>query len=140
MRYFHFGEGEYDVSEKVIQALLKEAGANVGGIVSKPDTLIEAQTPETYLGYDRGQGFASAVAPVADAPADYKPARQPANGEWNLTGTWTITPQYVLPGDERHAAARVRRPERLPGGRACGQVLAASRCLSTTSLGRTRST
>ena len=97
VRYFHFGEGEYDVSEKVIQALLKEAGANVGGIVSKPDTVIEAQTPETYLGYDRGKGFASAVAPVADTPTDYKPARQPANGEWNLTGTWTITPQYVLP-------------------------------------------
>ena len=97
VRYFHFGEGEYDVSEKVIQALLKEAGANVGGIVSRPDTLIEAQTPETYLGYDRGKGFASAVAPVADAPVEYKPARQPANGEWNLTGTWTITPQYVLP-------------------------------------------
>src|SRR5208337_1498654 len=97
VRYFHFGEGEYDVSEKVIQALLKEAGANVGGIVSRPDALIEAQTPETYLGYDRAKGFASAVAPVADAPVEYKPARQPANGEWNLTGTWTITPQYVLP-------------------------------------------
>ncbi len=97
VRYFHFGEGEYDVSEKVIQALLKEAGANVGGIVSKPDTVIEAQTPETYLGYDRGKGFASAVPPVSDIPTDYKPARQPVNGEWNLTGTWTITPQYVLP-------------------------------------------
>jgi cytochrome c biogenesis protein CcdA/thiol-disulfide isomerase/thioredoxin len=99
VRYFHFGEGEYDVSEKVIQALLKEAGAKVGGIVSKPDTPVEAQTPETYLGYGRGKGFASAVAPVADAPADYKPARVPANGEWNLTGTWTITHQYVLPAN-----------------------------------------
>jgi thiol-disulfide isomerase/thioredoxin len=97
VRYFHFGEGEYDVSEKVIQALLKEAGTNVGGIVSRPDTLIEAQTPETYLGYDRVKGFASAVSPVADTPVEYKPARQPGNGEWNLTGTWTITPQYVLP-------------------------------------------
>ncbi len=36
VRYFHFGEGEYDVSEKVIQSLLKEAGASVGGIVSRP--------------------------------------------------------------------------------------------------------
>ena len=97
VRYFHFGEGEYDVSEKVIQSLLKEAGANVGGIVSRPDVQIETQTPETYLGYDRARGFASAVPPVADAPAEYKPARQPANGEWNLTGTWTVSPQYVLP-------------------------------------------
>lgn len=97
VRYFHFGEGEYDVSEKVIQSLLKEAGASVGGIVSRPAPLLDTQTPETYLGYDRGRGFASAVNPVADKPMSYSPARQPANGEWNLTGTWTITPQYVLP-------------------------------------------
>ena len=97
VRYFHFGEGEYDVSEKVIQALLKEAGATVGDIVSRPAPALESQTPETYLGYDRGRGFASAVRPVADKPVEYSPARTPANGEWNLTGTWTITPQYVLP-------------------------------------------
>ncbi|HVP19415.1 MAG TPA: cytochrome c biogenesis protein DipZ, partial [Spirochaetia bacterium] len=97
VRYFHFGEGEYDVSEKVIQALLKEAGADVGGIVAKPAPDIQAGTPETYLGYDRGRGFASAVDPVFDRPADYRPARVPGNGEWNLTGRWTITPQYIVP-------------------------------------------
>ncbi len=97
VRYFHFGEGEYDVSEKVIQSLLTEAGASVGGIVSKPAPQLDSQTPETYLGYDRGRGFASAEHPVADKPVSYSPARTPANGEWNLTGTWTITPQYVLP-------------------------------------------
>jgi len=97
VRYFHFGEGEYDVSEKVIQSLLKEAGASVGGIVSRPAPQLDTQTPETYLGYDRARGFVSAVSPVADKPVKYSPARPPANGEWNLTGTWTITPQYVLP-------------------------------------------
>ncbi|HYW84642.1 MAG TPA: cytochrome c biogenesis protein DipZ [Spirochaetia bacterium] len=97
VRYFHFGEGQYDVSEKVIQALLKEAGANVGGIVSRPAPLLQSQTPETYLGYDRGQGFVSAVNPVADKPTNYTPSRTPHNGEWNLTGTWTISPQYVVP-------------------------------------------
>ncbi len=97
VRYFHFGEGEYDVSEKVIQQLLREAGARVGGIVSKPGPALDAQTPETYLGYDRGRGFASAVAPVADREVDYRPARTPGNGEWNLGGPWTITPQYVVP-------------------------------------------
>jgi hypothetical protein len=54
-------------------------------------------TPETYLGYDRGKGFASAVKPKADVPVDYRPARVPGNGEWNLTGIWTVTPQYVVP-------------------------------------------
>jgi hypothetical protein len=28
---------------------------------------------------------------------DYLPARVPQNGEWNLSGKWTITQQYVLP-------------------------------------------
>ena len=97
VRYFHFGEGEYDVSEKVIQALLKEAGTNVGGIVSKPAPEIDAQTPETYLGYGRGRGFASATVPVPDMVTEYLPARVPQNGEWNLSGKWTITQQYVLP-------------------------------------------
>jgi len=98
VRYFHFGEGEYDVSEKVIQELLKENGANVSGLAAAPASYsIEAETPETYLGYDRGRGFASAMQPVPDAPARYLPAKVPDNGEWNLTGTWTITPQYVVP-------------------------------------------
>ncbi len=97
VRYFHFGEGDYDVSEKVIQALLKEAGANVAGVVSKPAPEIEANTPETYLGYDRGRGFASATVPVPDKPTDYQPAKVPKNGEWNLAGRWTITPQYIVP-------------------------------------------
>ncbi len=97
VRYFHFGEGDYDVGEKVIQELLAESGAQVGGIVSKPAPAIDAGTPETYLGYGRGKGFASAVAPVGDAVVDYTPAHVPVNGEWNLAGRWTITQQYSVP-------------------------------------------
>jgi cytochrome c biogenesis protein CcdA/thiol-disulfide isomerase/thioredoxin len=97
VRYFHYGEGDYDVSEKVIQELLSESGAQVGGIVSKPAPAIDAGTPETYLGYGRGKGFASAVAPVSDAVVDYTPAHVPVNGEWNLAGKWTIAQQYSVP-------------------------------------------
>ena len=98
VRYFHFGEGDYEGSERIIRTLLTEAGASVeGNIVSRPAEKIEAQTPETYLGYDRARGFASAVKLVFGAPADYRPARVPGRGEWNLTGTWTIEPQYVVP-------------------------------------------
>jgi thiol-disulfide isomerase/thioredoxin len=98
VRYFQFGEGDYDIAEKVIQKLLKENGANVNGPAVLPAAYtISAATPETYLGYDRGRGFASANVPVPDKPTDYVPARTPSNGEWNLSGTWTITPQYVVP-------------------------------------------
>jgi hypothetical protein len=98
VRYFHFGEGDYDVGEKVIQALLKEAGASVGGIVSQPAPHLDAMTPETYLGYDRAKGFVSAVQPQADVAVKYAPGTRPLeSGEWNLDDTWTITPQYVVP-------------------------------------------
>jgi cytochrome c biogenesis protein CcdA/thiol-disulfide isomerase/thioredoxin len=97
VRYFHFGEGAYDVSEKVIQALLKEAGASVGDIVSRPAPQLDSQTPETYLGYDRGRGFASAEHPVADKPVEYTAPGAPENGQWTLAGKWTIAPQYVVP-------------------------------------------
>lgn len=97
VRYFHFGEGEYDVGERVIQKLLAETGATARATASKPAPAIEAGTPETYLGYGRGTGFASAVAPVADSPVDYRPARVPGNAEWNLSGTWTISREFVVP-------------------------------------------
>ncbi|HEY9595149.1 MAG TPA: cytochrome c biogenesis protein DipZ, partial [Spirochaetia bacterium] len=100
VRYFHYGEGDYDVSERVIQELLTEAGASVGGIVSKPAPVIQAMTPETYLGYDRARGFVTAVTPKADAPVDYRPAKAPDNGQWSLNGVWTIRPQYVVPQSE----------------------------------------
>jgi cytochrome c biogenesis protein CcdA/thiol-disulfide isomerase/thioredoxin len=97
VRYFHFGEGAYAVSERVIQQLLKEAGSGVGSIVSKPDQDLRVNTPETYLGYDRSLRFASTVPALADVPFDYRPARTPANGEWSLSGTWTVTRQFVVP-------------------------------------------
>ena len=66
IRAHHFGEGEYDKSERVIQTLLKEAGYKdvPGGIVNpdKPGLLAAAdendmELPETYLGYGRGAEF-----------------------------------------------------------------------------------
>src|SRR6202012_4866386 len=69
VRYHHFGEGEYDQSEQWIQELLKERPNEQslpGGIVNvsaqgaeaAPDTS-EVQSPETYVGYERAENFAS---------------------------------------------------------------------------------
>jgi len=96
VRYFHFGEGAYDVSERVIQALLKEAGAETSGIVSKVETKLEDRTPETYLGYERGKLLQSAVPPEAGKVVDYKPGKDLGNGEWSLDGKWKIEDQYVV--------------------------------------------
>ena len=98
IRYWHFGEGAYAESENIIRKLLAEAGRPVNAaLVSPAPQGLEAETPETYLGYERGKGFASAVDPIADKAVEYRPARVPASGEWNLKGSWTITGQYVAP-------------------------------------------
>ncbi len=89
VRSFHFGEGGYDEGERIIQALLKEAGAETGAIVSRPGPRVSARTPETYLGRDRAEGFIPASSDRASRP--------PGDGEWTLQGKWTISGQFVAP-------------------------------------------
>lgn len=55
IRYTHFGEGEYDITEKNIQRLLEEAGNSIDqSVIDMPDQTPQTQlTPETYLGSAR---------------------------------------------------------------------------------------
>jgi cytochrome c biogenesis protein CcdA/thiol-disulfide isomerase/thioredoxin len=99
IRHHHFGEGEYDASEKVIQQLLREAGrTNVpGGIVDPKATGAQAQgmtdaqtSPETYVGYGRGANFASGNVHM-DESAVYKTAFPLRLNQWGLDGRWTVS-------------------------------------------------
>jgi cytochrome c biogenesis protein CcdA/thiol-disulfide isomerase/thioredoxin len=101
IRAHHFGEGEYDKSEKVIQTLLKEAGyTNVPGGIVNPDTKgafaaadeTDMDSPETYLGYGRGQNFASGP-PSMDQVSNYQTPYPLQPNQWGLTGRWTIGEQ-----------------------------------------------
>jgi thiol-disulfide isomerase/thioredoxin len=94
----HFGEGRYEQSERVIQQLL--------GIERDPVPVegqgVEAEadwdhlgTPETYVGYGRGERFASPDGAAFDQPRAYAlPERLPLN-HWALTGQWTIGRENV---------------------------------------------
>src|SRR6188472_892594 len=58
----HFGEGRYEQSERVIQELLgidREPVAVEGLGVEAEADWSDLRTPETYLGYGRGERFAS---------------------------------------------------------------------------------
>ncbi|NYT38994.1 cytochrome c biogenesis protein DipZ [Allopusillimonas soli] len=97
VRYHHFGEGNYEKSEQVIQQLLREAGASVdsamaqvhGSGVEAAGNLPQVGSPETYLGYARAQQFASG--PVSrDQSADYRIPKQLSLNQWGLAGAWTI--------------------------------------------------
>ncbi|NWB30611.1 cytochrome c biogenesis protein DipZ [Pseudomonas gingeri] len=99
VRYHHFGEGDYAGSEQVIQQLLAEAGnKNVsGGMVSTQAQGVmqaadesEVKSPETYVGYDRAENFASPGEQVADHPKNYSAPKQPTLNQWGLEGNWTV--------------------------------------------------
>ena len=97
VRFFHYGEGGYAEAEQVIQKLLAEKGTVTNKLVSKPMYDIDANTPETYLGYDRGSGFASGPAPVKDKFASYDREHMIANGEWTISGKWKISKEFIEP-------------------------------------------
>lgn len=99
IRHHHFGEGNYAESEKVIQELLAEAGrTGVAGTIVKVSAdgaeaaadMADVQSPETYIGYDRAENFASSEDAVHDTPHVYALAPQLALNQWGLTGNWTI--------------------------------------------------
>src|SRR5262249_26273325 len=98
VRHHHYGEGEYEESERIIQRLLTDAGnKNVPtGIVTVNATGAEAaaakdnvKSPETYLGYNRIDNFISPGGVVQDQSHNYA-AGEPQLNEWSLTGKWTI--------------------------------------------------
>lgn len=98
IRYSHFGEGAYDESERVIQELLEEAGAqNVSVEVKNPGYEVYSRTPETYLGYARLDGFSSPERIVPDNLSNYSaPRTLPANSV-AYQGQWTVMDEYASP-------------------------------------------
>jgi cytochrome c biogenesis protein CcdA/thiol-disulfide isomerase/thioredoxin len=102
VRYHHFGEGDYDHSERVIQLLLEEAGKSVStGLVAVSASGAEAasdsrnvQSPETYIGYRRSEKFASPGGIGNDVSRVYA-AGMPQLNEWSLSGNWTVGGEHA---------------------------------------------
>jgi len=98
IRHHHFGEGDYDESERIIQLLLSQAGhklktadlVNVSatGAEAAPD-MNQVKSPETYLGYARAENFVSPGGAVRDMRHTYQASVDELNA-WGLTGDWTI--------------------------------------------------
>ena len=112
-----FGEGAYRQCEAVIQQLLVEAGSS--GFSREPVSVNaygaevaadvgNLRSPETYVGYQQTQNFASPHGAAWNKPHVYSfPARLNLN-HWALAGDWTT-------GKEAAALNR-------PGGQICVPV------------------
>ncbi|HTO84413.1 MAG TPA: cytochrome c biogenesis protein CcdA [Methylomirabilota bacterium] len=108
IRHHHFGEGDYDESERVIQQLIAEAGktAVASDLVSVTASGAEVAadmsdilSPETYVGYARAENFISPGGAVQDARHVYT-APTPRLNEWALSGDWTIGGEHAALNDK----------------------------------------
>src|SRR5256886_16069266 len=99
IRHHQFGEGYYEECERVIQQLLREAGAEGIGddLVSVAADGFEAQadwtnlgSAETYLGYGQAQNFASPGGAAFDEPRTSVAPDSLMLNRWALSGDWTI--------------------------------------------------
>jgi len=99
IRHHQFGEGSYDQSEKMIQQLLKEAGAR--GVSEEPTPVgtVGAEVAadwghlgsgENYLGFERTANFASPGGALPKKRQVYVAPARPRLNEWGLVGEWTM--------------------------------------------------
>jgi cytochrome c biogenesis protein CcdA/thiol-disulfide isomerase/thioredoxin len=101
IRRRHLGEGGYDESERMIQQLLSERDGS-----ALPADLVEVKaagsaaaadlenlgSPETYLGFQRAQNFASGEL-VQNQAHDYAPPAALELNRWGLGGSWIVGPE-----------------------------------------------
>jgi thiol-disulfide isomerase/thioredoxin len=95
----HFGEGRYEQSERLIQRLLgveRELVSVEGlGVEAEADS-DNLRTPETYLGYGRGNGLASPNGQSLDVRRAYELPERLGFNSWALAGEWTIGREQVV--------------------------------------------
>lgn len=97
IRYTHFGEGEYDTTEKTIQKLLNETGAKADKKIDNQKYSVESQTPETYLGYERMSGFASQDQIVHDSSSSYSLPKELDQNNFAFGGNWIVEKESAMP-------------------------------------------
>jgi thiol-disulfide isomerase/thioredoxin len=99
VRHHHFGEGDYERSERVIQGLLAEAGHGGAGDAlvavqgrgwEAPADQANLKSPETYLGYGRAERFAAPGGARRDQQHLYAGPAALGSNQWALRGNWTL--------------------------------------------------
>ncbi len=99
LRYHHFGEGSYELTEMILHHLLVEAGisdfdqelvpveASGAEAAADWDSL---RSPETYVGDALAENFASPGGAVVDKPHIYTAPERLRLNHWGLAGNWTV--------------------------------------------------
>lgn len=88
----HFGEGNYEETEKLIQDLLGVSGDLVDDEVYRSEG---GKTPERYLGYGRTEDFVSPEGVKKDKVAAYSFPQKIELNEHAFMGNWLIGEEYA---------------------------------------------
>jgi thiol-disulfide isomerase/thioredoxin len=87
LRFHHFGEEAYEETERAIQRLLgvddEPVDPDAGGLSEAADWGA-LKTPETYVGYARGEGRSGEGADALDL------------NRWSLAGEWTVDDESAV--------------------------------------------
>ncbi|MBA3723593.1 MAG: cytochrome c biogenesis protein DipZ [Candidatus Levybacteria bacterium] len=100
IRYTHYGEGNYEETERMIQLLLKEAGQQVNTTIdADSDSTIahETNSPETYLGSKR-MLFLEPQGKAANGTQNFTLINSPKNNRFSFGGQWTVANEYSASG------------------------------------------
>lgn len=99
VRFVHFGEGEYAETEKVIQELLFENTQKPNDVVVKDMTedvdFTKIATPETYLGYERGELNGNTETIKVDQPQLFTEPTKIETNRFYFVGSWTVGKEFV---------------------------------------------
>lgn len=98
IRSTHFGEGDYDESEKTIQDLLKETGITQAlPTPNNPEYTVEAQSPETYLGNTRMQYLSSPELVTPNTSMHFSKPLIIPNNTFAYDGNYVVGDEYAMP-------------------------------------------
>jgi cytochrome c biogenesis protein CcdA/thiol-disulfide isomerase/thioredoxin len=110
IRYHAFGEGDYAQSERVIQELLADAHHQAPPAAARSLVALSVDgsgaeaaadprdlgSPETYIGYARGERFDSPQRLRTDTTATYTAPILPTLNQWGLAGVWNVGPHMAV--------------------------------------------
>ncbi len=136
IRYYHFGEGDYQETELAIQALVRELNPALDlpppmdpvRDSDQPGAVCYRVTPELYLGYARGQ-FGNPEGVAHDRAQDYRDPGRHMEGLTYLSGLWRVEEEAVR-AEAAEAAIELRYTAREvnlvmappPGGATCVEI------------------
>ncbi len=93
VRYTHFGEGDYEETDKAIASLLAEIGvSSTGAVVTESSAPREGGpiTPETYLSSRSWPAFGNAQGEPGSAILTYAAPSSVEPGKYYLSGSWQL--------------------------------------------------